>query len=168
LHPDHRKTEWSIPVVKRYPGARREVPKRKRVTKDTYRALAEFRHQILRYMSFGDGAARAAGVEPRQYQLLLAVRGLPRGTNPTVGALAEQLQIRHHSAVELIIRAERQGLVRRRRSSENASYVLVSLTRKGDSILQKVVTTRLQELQTAGPLLVNALRKLMNRKRPKA
>ena len=67
-----------------------------------YRALAEFRYHIRKYLDFSDQAAKSAGLEPKQYQLLLAVRGLPDDAEPTVKALAHQLQTRHHSTVELI------------------------------------------------------------------
>ena len=62
----------------------------KRAAKESdYRALAEFRYHIGRYLDFSDQAARAAGIEPGQYQLLLAIRGLPKTVEPSVGALAQ-------------------------------------------------------------------------------
>src|SRR5437773_6476177 len=89
----------------------------KRAAKESdYRALAEFRYHIGRYLDFSDQAARAAGIEPRQYQLLLAIRGLPDDVGRTVGTLAHQLRSRHHSTVELINRAEANDLVRRTRT----------------------------------------------------
>ena len=138
-----------------------EALNRKRITNDQYRALAEFRYHIRCYLNLGDRAARTAGIEPRQYQLLLAIKGLPRNSSPTVSTLAEQLQVRHHSAVELIIRAERRGLVSRRRSPKKASNVLVELTSKGEQMLRKVAAIRLEELQIDGPHLVRTLRKLI-------
>ena len=53
--------------------------------------------------------ARAAGLTPAQHQLLLAVRG--HDGDPTIGDVAEHLMLRHHSAVELVDRAERAGLL---------------------------------------------------------
>src|SRR5437870_8305540 len=69
---------------------------RKTAKDSDYRALAAFRYHIGRYLEFSDQAAKAAGIEPRQYQLLLAIRGLPETIEPTVGALAHQLRSRHH------------------------------------------------------------------------
>jgi DNA-binding MarR family transcriptional regulator len=128
-------------------------------THSDYRALAEFRYQIGRYLDFSDQAARAAGVEPRQYQLLLAIQGLPISAEPTVGALAQQLRRHHHSTVELINRAESNDLVRRSRSGVR---VLVRLTPKGEKVLTHAVEERLEELRIAGPVLVRALRQLTN------
>jgi DNA-binding MarR family transcriptional regulator len=126
-----------------------------------YRSLAEFRHHIKRYLEFSDRAARAAGIEPQQYQLLLALKGLPESESPTVGALSSQLRVRHHSAVELIDRAERNGLVRRTRSG---SVVVVGLSPRGERLLERVVAKRLKELRVAGPALVDALQKLIGRR----
>ena len=126
-----------------------------------YRSLAEFRHHIRRYLEFSDRSARTAGLEPQQYQLLLALKGLPESDTPTVGALSSQLRVRHHSAVELIDRAERNGLVRRTRYG---SAVMVGLSRKGERLLERVVAKRLKELHVAGPALVDALQKLIARR----
>ena len=66
----------------------------KKTVKDhDYRALAEFRYHIRRYLDSSDRAARAVGLKPKQYQLLLAIKGLSADTDPTVGILAEQLQL---------------------------------------------------------------------------
>jgi DNA-binding MarR family transcriptional regulator len=127
-------------------------------TKDAdYRALAEFRHHIEQYLDFSDQAAKAAGIEPRQYQLLLAIRGLPEGIEPTVGALAQQLRSHHHSTVELINRAERNNLVKRSRAG---TRVFVRLTRKGERVLAQAIEERLKELRVAGPVLAHALQQL--------
>ena len=132
---------------------------RKAAKDSDYRALAAFRYHIGRYLEFSDQAAKAAGIEPKQYQLLLAIRGLPETIEPTVGALAHQLRSRHHSTVELINRGETNGLVERSRAG---THVLVRLTKKGQRILGRAVEKRLRELQVAGPVLVNTLQQLIN------
>jgi len=136
---------------------RRDKPARRSATASDYKALAEFRYHIRRYLRFSDEAARAAGLEPNQYQLLLAVKGLPENVDPTIGVLAERLHLRHHSTVELINRAEAKKLVERRRAG---SYVFVHLTKQGERVLARAVERRLEQLQVAGPLLVNALQQL--------
>jgi DNA-binding MarR family transcriptional regulator len=138
------------------------VTARKTATNSDYTALAEFRYHIRRYLDFSDRAARAAGIEPKQYQLLLAIKGLPEDTAPTVGTLAEQLHLRHHSTVELINRAEGKRLVER---SRIGTRVLVRLTGKGRRVLAIAVEKRLQELRVAGPILIKALQQLTNARR---
>lgn len=122
-----------------------------------YRALAEFRYQIRRFLNVSDQAARAAGLEPQQYLLLLALRGLPEGRHATILTLAERLQLRHHSAVGLIDRLEKRELVRRVRGKEDRRQVLLSLTARGEQILGKLARKRLAELRFSGPELVRAL-----------
>jgi len=75
-----------------------------------YEALAELRYQIRRFLHFSEQASRTAGLEPRQHQLLLALKGLPKDTRPRIGELAERLQIQHHSTVELVNRLANGGL----------------------------------------------------------
>src|SRR5207248_3799123 len=130
------------------------------VTLTDYRALAEFRYQIQRYLAFSDQAARAAGLHPGQYRLLLIVKGLPEDIEPTIGNLAERLGLRHHSTVELVDRLEQRGLIYRERRDRHRSFVFVRISPKGEGILRKLVASRKQELQKAGPILVQALNKL--------
>ncbi len=134
--------------------------KRGKVRQDVYEALAEFRHHIRCYLDFADRAAKAVGIEPKQYQLLLALKGLGKEFEPTVGAIAKHLHIRHHSAVELINRAEKRGLVKRSRSGGHRNFVYVTVTAAGERALEAVVIARLEELRVAGPLLAKALSRL--------
>ena len=122
-----------------------------------YRALAEFSYQIRRFLNISEQAARAAGLEPQQYLLLLALRGLPEGKQATILTLAERLQLRHHSVVGLIDRLEKRGLVRRVRAKEDRRKVLISLTARGEQILGNLARKRLAELRATGPELVRAL-----------
>jgi len=123
-----------------------------------YRALAEFRYQIRRFLNISEQAARAAGLEPQQYLLLLALRGLPEGKQKaTILTLAERLQLRHHSVVGLIDRLEKRGLVRRVQGKEDRRKVLISLTARGEQILGNLARKRLAELRATGPELVRAL-----------
>jgi DNA-binding MarR family transcriptional regulator len=129
-----------------------------------YQSLAEFRHQIRRYLRFSDRAVRDAGLEPRQYQLLLALKGLPPDVRPRIGELAEQLQIQHHSAVELIDRLEASGLVRRQRARQDRREVLISPTPAGEKLLRELVLHHRAELSSKGPALIEALRRVLGKR----
>jgi DNA-binding MarR family transcriptional regulator len=122
-----------------------------------YRALADFRYEIRRYLNFGEQAARAAGTEPQQYQALLAIKGMPQGQEPTVGYLAEQLQVQHHSAVELTDRLEKHRLIRRLRSRADRREVFLHLMPCGENLLRRLSLAHREELQLAGPKLLEAL-----------
>ncbi len=126
-----------------------------------YRALAEFRHSIRSFLHFSEEQVRAQGLEPRQHQLLLAIKGLPDGIDATVGELAARMFLKHHSTVELVDRLERQGYVGRSHGDLDHRQVLVRLTSAGESILRKLSLAHHQELETAGPALARALRRLM-------
>jgi len=128
-----------------------------------YRALAEFRYQIRRFLRFSGDAARAARIEPRQHQVLLAIKGLPAGERPTVRVIAERMQLHHHSAVELVDRMERAGLVIRRHNEEDRREVLVSATAKGERLLHQLTAQHQDELRNRGPELAQALQRLISR-----
>jgi DNA-binding MarR family transcriptional regulator len=129
------------------------------LTTSDYQALAELRHQIRKFLYFSEQAARRAGLEPRQHQLMLSLKGLPQGMRPSIGELAERLLIQHHSAVELVNRLARGGYVQRDRAGEDRRAVLLSLTRKGEKILRDLSLDHRAELKVQGPALTAALRR---------
>jgi len=126
-----------------------------------FRSLAELRHQIRRFLHFSEEAARNSGLEPRQHQLMLALKGLPEGVRPRVGELAERLQIQHHSAVELVNRLASGGYVCRLPGEQDRREVLVSLTSKGEKILRGLSIHHKAELRIRGPALIAALERAM-------
>jgi DNA-binding MarR family transcriptional regulator len=129
------------------------------LTAADYQALAEFRYQIRRFLRFSEQAARRAGLEPAQHQLLLAIKAHPGG--PTVGELAERLQLRHHSTVGLIDRLAQGGLVRRNRAAGDRRQVCVRLTPKGQAVLRKLSLEHRAELGSAGSTLADALQAIL-------
>jgi DNA-binding MarR family transcriptional regulator len=133
------------------------------ITAEDYRALAELRYRIRHFLRDGDAVARAAGLEPQQYQLLLMIRGLPQGEEATIRTLAERLALRHHSAVGLIDRLEARGFVHRNRGRDDRRQVLVSLLPRGERILEKVARRRIDELHSYGRELASAIEKLLQR-----
>src|ERR1700729_867213 len=133
------------------------------VKTEQYRALAELRHQIRQFLSEGDRAARAAGLEPQQYLLLLMIRGLPEGQSATIRTLAERLTLKHHSAVELVDRLEANGYVRRTRGRDDRRNVIVSLLPRGERLLEEVARHRINELRSNGHELVRAIDRLLDR-----
>ena len=132
------------------------------LTMNDYQALAEFRYQIRRFLHFSEQAAREAGLEPQQHQLLLALKGLPEGRKATIRELAERLQIQHHSTVELIDRMVERDLIQRSRDDEDQRRVFIKLTPQGEEVLRKLSLLHYTELQTTGPALVRALNRLID------
>ncbi|HTV19727.1 MAG TPA: MarR family winged helix-turn-helix transcriptional regulator [Polyangiaceae bacterium] len=132
-----------------------------RITISDYRALASFRHEIRKFIAFSEQAARDAGIEPQQHQLLLAVRGLPDGLRPTIGSIAERLCVQHHTAVALVDKLEARGLVLRERCEEDRREVLLRVTREGDALLRTLSALHRLQLETVGPNMVRALERVL-------
>jgi DNA-binding MarR family transcriptional regulator len=126
-----------------------------------YAALAEWRYQLRRLLGRREAAARAAGVEPQQYMVLLQIKGLQHRSPVTIGTLAERLHIRHHSAVELVDRLVERGMVSRRRDEGDRRQVVVTLRPSGEAVLRRLALYSLAELRTEGPALVVTLRRLL-------
>ena len=127
-----------------------------------YQALAEFRYEIRRFQNLSEQAARAAGIEPQQYQALLTIKGLPAKEGATVGVLAERLQIQHHSAVELVDRLEAHGLLKRIRSHADRREVVLRLTTRGEEKLKQIALPHRTELRSSGRALLRTLDAVMN------
>ena len=133
-----------------------------------YARLAELRYQLRRFLGRREEAARSAGVEPQQYALLLQLKGLQGRQAATIGALAERLQIRHHSAVELVDRLVARRLVDRRRNGHDGRAVEVALRPAGEAVLRRLAGCSTAELKSDGPELVSGLRRLMRQQRRSA
>lgn len=131
-------------------GARSDRPHEK-VTDREYRRLLEFRTGLRQYLRWSETQAEAAGVTPAQAQLLLAVRGQPDPEGPTIGDVADWLLLRHHSAVELVDRAEAAALVRRVPDTDDGRIVRVRLTPQGGRVLERLAEASLEELRRLGP-----------------
>ncbi len=133
----------------------------KKLTLSDYQALAEFRYQIRRFLHFSEEVVKRAGLERGQYQLMLAIKGMPAGVRPRIRELANRMQIRHHSAVELVNRLEAGGFVHRARARDDRREVLLALTPKGEKVLGELALHHHDELRSNGPELVSALRRIM-------
>jgi DNA-binding MarR family transcriptional regulator len=140
----------------------------KKLTLSDYQALAEFRYQIRKFLRFSEHAVRAAGMEPGQYQLMLAIKGIPQEVRPRIRELADRMHIRHHSAVELVNRLEAGGYVRRERAQDDRREVLLALTAKGERVLAELALHHHDELRGAASSLVAALRRLTPREKEMA
>ena len=125
-----------------------------------YKALAEFRYQIRRYLRYMEEKARARGHNPQQYQLLLAIEGLPEGQKPTMSTVAERMQLNHNTTVELVDRCEKRGLLRRQRAGLDRRVVTLVPTPEGKRMMQEQASASRAELQEIGPILFESLERL--------
>ena len=133
----------------------------KKLSRPEYKALAEFRYQIRRYLRYMEEKARGRGYHPQQYQLLLAIEGLPDGKTPSIKTLAERMQLNHNSTVELVDRCEKRGLLRRTRESMNRREVTLAATPAGIRMMEDQASASRAELREIGPVLFASLQRLM-------
>lgn len=124
------------------------------LTKQDFEALARFRFGIRRYLRFSEETVRSHGVTPQHYQLLLALKGFPDREWATVREIADRLQLRHHSVVELVNRAQAQGLVERAAHPDDARAVRVLLTHDGEQLLARLSALHRDELRRMNATLM--------------
>ena len=124
-----------------------------------YRALLEFRYAIRSFLHFSEESARAAGIEPQQHQLMLAIKAGGNGES-RIGDLAELLKLRHHSTVELIDRLVANGFAERQRAETDRRQVHVHLTEAGEHVLRDLSERHSEQLRSDGPELLRVLQEI--------
>lgn len=127
---------------------------------DDYRLLAEFRRALRRFLRFSEAAAAKVGLTAQHYQALLALRGAGSERLLTINDLARELLIRHNSAVGLVDRLEKRGLIERRFSATDGRKVELVLTDLGRHLLERLAGVHQQELQGIGPQLTDLLEQI--------
>jgi DNA-binding MarR family transcriptional regulator len=117
-----------------------------RLVDDDYRRLLFLRTGLRRFLRWSEDAARDAGLTPAQHQLLLAIRGHEARLGPTIGDVADALVLKHHSAVELVQRAEAAGLIVRVPDPSDGRVVRLALSRRGKVALERLSNSHIEEL----------------------
>jgi DNA-binding MarR family transcriptional regulator len=123
-----------------------------------YVALARIRFEIRKFLAFSEAAARKEALTPQQHQALLSIKGFSEEKSVSVGEVADFLLIRHHTAVELIDRMAKLGLVLRSPDPEDGRRSLIRLTSEGERRLRKLSEVHAQELSEIGETLTDLLR----------
>jgi DNA-binding MarR family transcriptional regulator len=118
------------------------------LAKNQYVALSNFRRQLAQFLRFSERAARASGIMPAQYLLLLHIRGFSGRDWATVGELAERLQSSPNGTAALISRCVVLGLVSKCRSAEDARRTEVHLTPRGRRLVERIAARHRDELQS--------------------
>jgi DNA-binding MarR family transcriptional regulator len=127
---------------------------------EDFRQQAEFRYQLRRFLRASELSSRAVGLEPNQYQLLLAIKGLPKSSSPNIHTLADRLLIEQHSAVELVNRSEKRGIVERFRHGSDRRMVFLRITELGEKLLHEVAMRNRAEIINALPSFLSFLNSL--------
>jgi len=125
--------------------------KKNKISKAHYETLAELRYALRQFLRFSENAAQAEGVTPQQHQAMLAIKGFPGRDHITIGELAERLQILHHSAVGLANRLVEENYARRVPDKNDRRQVRLTLTIRGETVLEKLSATHREQLRRIGP-----------------
>lgn len=136
------------------------------LTTRDYAQLAAFRHALRGFLRFSEAAAEEIGLTAQHYQAMLVVRGWPEDQCVSIADLAQQLLIKHNSAVGLVDRLEQEELIVRQPSSTDRRKVELRLTSRGREVLAKLAATHRRELRRIGPLLQRFFTDLMRTSNP--
>jgi DNA-binding MarR family transcriptional regulator len=145
-------------IVSRYywdgdPVQLRKAERRYDLTTRDYAELAAFRHALREFLRFSETAAAQAGLTSRHYQAMLALRACADGEVMSINNLAQELMIKHNSAVELVDRLARERLVTRKPSRSDRRKVELRLTARGRRVLATLAGMHRAELARIGPAL---------------
>lgn len=123
------------------------MARRSRLKPSDYQRLAAFRLSLREFLATTEANARGVGLTPQQHQALLSIKGgYPGRQTITIGELADHLLIKNHSAVELVSRLLKAGLVTREPSIQDRRTVCVRITAKGEDLLVRLSEASLDEL----------------------
>jgi DNA-binding MarR family transcriptional regulator len=125
------------------------------------KTLADFRYELRLFLHFSECAAIEAGLQPQQHQLLLQVAGAAIDTPVTIAYAAKRLGLKHNSAVELVDRSEREGLLLRTVDAEDKRRAILRVTQKGKQVLDRLAGDHARELNELAPRLTKALKHIM-------
>ena len=130
------------------------------ISSDDYRTLAEFRATLRRFLRISEELAHGVGLTPQQHQAILAIKGFVGDSSPSISDLADRLQIRHNSAVELVNRLVTRKLVRRLKAHGDGRRVRLQLTQSGNRLLAQLAHAHRIELRKIGPRIMLLLQQL--------
>jgi len=131
---------------------------------EAYTGLAGFRSALRRFLAASEVLCRDGGITPQQYQAMIAIKTRPT-ESMAIKDLAQQLLLTHHATVQLVDRLCKAGLVVRAPSESDRRSVLVSITDRGEEMLDELATRHLREMLRHEPELTDSLKRLRALKR---
>ena len=131
----------------------RKAERRYRLATGDYARLAAFRQALREFLRFSEEAAAQAGLTTQHYQAMLILRAAAERDAVTINDMARQLFIKHNSAVGLVDRLAREGLIVREASSVDRRKVELRLSARGRQVLAKLAGMHRRELERIAPIL---------------
>ena len=131
------------------------------LNQDDYEALAEFRYLLRKFLRFSrDFLRTTAGLNPEQYEALLAIKGFNAPIGLTISQLSERLQVKHHSAVNIVDRLVARKLVTREAGETDRRRRHVQLTAKGEKLIEELAIEHRKEIRLRSAEMIKALERL--------
>src|SRR5437588_2464844 len=131
------------------------------MTPDDYDALTEFRYLLRKFLRFSKDFLRTtAGVNPEQYEALLAVKAFAAPVGLTISELSERLQVKHHSAVNIVDRLVERKLITREAGETDRRRRHVQLTAKGEKLIEELAPVHRKEIRMRSAEMIKALERL--------
>jgi DNA-binding MarR family transcriptional regulator len=131
----------------------KKAEKRFKLDTRDYAQLASFRHALRGFLHFSEAAAAQEGLTSHHYQAMLILRGWPDDRPVSINDLAQQLLIKHNSAVGLVNRLASEGLVVREPSTVDRRKVELRLSSRGRQVLARLAAMHSDELRRVGPVM---------------
>jgi len=128
---------------------------------DDYEALAEFRYLLRKFLRFSkDFLSATARLNSEQYEALLAIRAFAAPVGLTISQLSERLQVKHHSAVNIVDRLVERKLVTREAGETDRRRRHVQLTAKGEKLIEELAIAHRKEIRLRSADMIKALERL--------
>jgi len=132
-----------------------------RLHNDDYDALAIFRYLLRKFLRFSKEFLRAyAGLNPEQYEALLVINARGANGRVTISQLSERLQIKHHSAINLVNRLVERKLIWRQAGQRDRRERHLELTPKGETLFKELAAVHHRELRNRSEEMIKALQGL--------
>jgi len=130
------------------------------LTQDDFRQQAEFRFMLRHFLKSSEVHARAHGLEAAQFQLLLAVRGMPGDEPPNVTSVAKRLLVETHTVVEMVDKMIEKGMMERFREGKDRRCVYLRVTPAGEVVLEKIALLNRRVLSESLPQFMEFIESL--------
>jgi DNA-binding MarR family transcriptional regulator len=132
-----------------------------RLSPQNYEALAELRYLGRKFLRFSKEYLRAqAGLNSEQYEALLAIKAFGTAENITILQLSERLQVKHHSAVNIVDRLAERKLLRRQPSERDRRERHLQLTTRGEALIEELAAVHFYELRNRSEEMIKGLKRL--------
>ena len=126
-----------------------------------YQTLAEFRYLLRKFLRFSkDFLGDKAGLNPEQYEALLAIKAFASPDGFTILQLSERLQVKHHSAVNIVDRLAERKLVTRKAAETDRRLRHLELTTKGQALIDELASVHRKEIRRRSAEMIKALERL--------